>query len=128
MPARTSPPRVHEILIALVFIAMAVLDPDQNPLGDGPGSAARERCNWPKCGCPVLETKRRAVIWILLKLALALWLIGISGRVNSHYYLITLLPVISAATYLGALGTLAFSVLAATSVFCASCSPTIGAS
>jgi two-component system sensor histidine kinase HydH len=115
MPARTSLPRVHEVLIALVFIAMAVLDPDQNPLEMvlvlvlGALQLAEVRL-------PVLETKRRAVIWILLKLALALWLIGISDKVNSHYYLMTLLPVVSAATYFGALGTLAFSVLAATSV------------
>ena len=45
-----------------------------------------------------------------------MWLIGISGRVDSHYYLMTLLPVISAATYLGPLGTLIASVLAASSV------------
>ena len=115
MPVRMRPPRVHEVLIALVFIAMAALDPDQNPLEMtlvlvlGALQLAEVRL-------PVLETKKRAVIWILLKLALCLWLIGISGRVNSHYYLITLLPVISAATYLGALGTLVFSVLAATSV------------
>src|ERR1041385_8520608 len=115
MAARMRPPRVHEILIALVFIAMAVLDPDQNPwemgliLVLGSLQLAEVRL-------PVLETEIRAVIWILLKLGVALWLIGISGRVNSHYYLMTLLPVISAATYLGALGTLVFSVLAATSV------------
>jgi two-component system sensor histidine kinase HydH len=66
---------------------------------------------------PVLETKMRAVAWISLKLALALWLTWISGDVNSHYYLITLLPVISAATYLGPLGTFVFSVLAAISIF-----------
>ena len=121
MPVRTRPPRVHEVLIALVFIAMALLDPDQNPLEMvlvlvlGALQLAEVRL-------PVLETKKRAVIWILLKLALCLWLTGISGKdnlgeplfgVNSHYYLITLLPVISAATYLGPLGTLAFSVLAA---------------
>ena len=115
MAARKRPPQVHEILIALVFIAMAALDPDRNPwevglvLVLGALQLAEVRL-------PVLETKKRAVIWILLKLLLCLWLIGISGRVNSHYYLITLLPVISAATYLGALGTLVFSVLAATSV------------
>jgi len=109
------PPRVHEILIALVFIAMAMLDPDQSPLEMtlvlvlGALQLAEVRL-------PVLETEKRAVVWILLKLALCIWLVSISGRVNSHYYLITLLPVISAATYLGALGTLAFSVLAATSV------------
>jgi signal transduction histidine kinase len=107
---------VHEILIALVFIAMAILDPDQSPwemslvLVLGALQLAEVRL-------PVLETKQRAIGWILLKLLLCLCLIGISGKVNSHYYLITLLPVISAATYLGALGTLVFSVLAATSVF-----------
>lgn len=108
-------PRVHEVLIALVFIAMAVLDPDQNPvemfmvLVLGALQLAEVRL-------PVLETKHRAVIWVLLKLGLCAWLVGISGRVNSHYYLITLLPVISAATYLGPLGTLVFSVLAASSI------------
>jgi two-component system sensor histidine kinase HydH len=115
MAPRTRPPRVHEILIALVFIAMAVLDPDQNPwemvlvLLLGALQLAEVRL-------PVLETKLRAVMWISLKLALALWLTWISGDVNSHYYLMTLLPVISAATYLGPLGTLILSVLAASSV------------
>ena len=115
MAASIRPPRVHEILIALVFIAMAVLDPDQNlqemvlVLVLGVLQLAEVRL-------PVLETKRRAVIWIVVKLAVALWLIGISGRVDSHYYLMTLLPVISAATYLGPLGTLIASVLAASSV------------
>ena len=115
MPARTNPPRVHEILIALVFIAMAALDPDRNPvemvliLVLGALQLAEVRL-------PVLETRKRAVVWILIKLGLCLWLIGISGKINSHYYLITLLPVISAATYLGPLGTLISSILAAASV------------
>jgi signal transduction histidine kinase len=109
------PPRVHEVLIALVFIAMAVLDPDQSPMEMllvlllGALQLAEVRL-------PVLETKQRAISWILLKLALCVWLVGISGKIDSHYYLMTLLPVISAATYLGPLGTLVFSVLAASSV------------
>lgn len=115
MPARMNLPRVHEILIALVFIAMAALDPDQNPvemtlvLVLGALQLAEVRL-------PVLETKKSAIAWILLKLAPCIWLVGISGRINSHYYLMTLLPVISAATCLGPVGTLAFSVLAALSV------------
>jgi two-component system sensor histidine kinase HydH len=115
MASRTLPPRVHEILIALVFIAMAVLDPDQSPwemslvLVLGALQLAEVRL-------PVLETRKRAVMWISLKLALALWLTWISGNVNSHYYLMTLLPVISAATYFGPLGTLFSSVLAASAI------------
>jgi len=109
MGSRTRPPRVVEIIIALVFIAMAALDPDQNPwemvlvLVLGALQLAEVRL-------PVLETKTRAVIWISVKLAVALWLTWISGNVNSHYYLMTLLPVISAATYLGPFETLVFSV------------------
>lgn len=114
--AVTRLPRVQEILIALVFVALAVLDPDQSPsemglvLILGALQLAEVRL-------PVLDTQPRAVAWILLKLAICLVLIGISGRVNSHYYLITLLPVISAATYFGPLGTLIFSALAANGVF-----------
>src|SRR5689334_19453013 len=115
MASRTLPPRVHEVLIALVFIAMAVLDPDRSPwemglvLVLGALQLAEVRL-------PVLETKGRAVMWISLKLALALWLTWISGNVSSHYYLMTLLPVISAATYFGPLGTLLSSVLAASAI------------
>lgn len=112
MPARTTLPRVHEILIALVFFAMAVLDPDRDLLEMtlvlvlGGLQLAEVRL-------PVLETKRRAVAWIILKLALCYWLIGISDGLASHYYLMVMLPVVSAATYLGPLGTLFFSILAA---------------
>ena len=115
MAARTRAPQVHEILIALVFIAMAVLDPDQNPLEMflvlvlGGLQLAEVRL-------PVFDNWKRAVSWVALKLSLCIWLVSISGAINSHYYLITLLPVISAATYLNSLGTLVFSVIAATSV------------
>jgi two-component system sensor histidine kinase HydH len=114
--AVTRLPRLQEVLIALVFIAMAVVDPDQEPtemalvLVIGALQLAEVRL-------PVLETKRRAGFWILLKLVLCLALVGISGRVQSHYYLMTLMPVISAATYFGPLGTFFFSMLAASGVF-----------
>ncbi len=114
MPARMRPPQVHEILIALIFVAMAVLDPDNDPwewafvivLGIMQLSEVR---------LPVLETTRGRVIWIVLKLIIGYLLIGLSGSLQSHYYLVVLLPVISAATYLGPFGTLGFSVLAAAS-------------
>jgi two-component system sensor histidine kinase HydH len=114
MAVRTLPARVHEILIALIFIAMAALDPDHNPL-EMLLILVLGAMQLTEVRLPVLETKRRAVVWVLLKLVLCVWLVNISGSVSSHYYLITLLPVVSAATYLGALGTLAFSIVAATS-------------
>ena len=70
MASRTRLPRVHEILIALVFIAMAVLDPDMDPwemalvLVIGALQLAEVRL-------PVLETKTRAVIFIWFLSALA---------------------------------------------------------
>lgn len=48
--------------------------------------------------------------WILIKLAIGYLLIGYTGGLSSPYYLILLLPVVSAATALGVLGTLAFTV------------------
>lgn len=114
MAARMRPPRIHEILLALIFIAMAALDPDSDPwertfiilLGFMQLAEVR---------VPILTRTSGRVIWIFLKLALGYLLIGLSGSTDSHYYLIVLLPVISAATYLGAFGTLAFSILAVAS-------------
>ena len=95
------PPRVQEVLLALVFVAMALLDPDSDPwekafvLLLGIMQLAEVRL-------PVLATTRGRVIWIVLKLVIGYLLIGLSGSLNSHYYLVVLLPVISAATYFGA--------------------------
>jgi two-component system sensor histidine kinase HydH len=108
------PPRVHEVLLALIFVAMAVLDPDSDPWERtfvillGIMQLAEVRV-------PILQTTRGRVIWAVLKLAVGYPLIGLSNALNSHYYLIVLLPVISAATYLGPFGTLAFSILAVAS-------------
>ncbi len=67
----------------------------------------------------VLEPKIRAlattggrVFWVVLKLALAYVLIGYTGAINSRYWLVLLLPVVSAASNLGVVGTQLF-ILAA---------------
>jgi two-component system, NtrC family, sensor histidine kinase HydH len=52
--------------------------------------------------------------WILIKLAIGYVLIGYTGGLTSPYYLILLLPVVSAATALGVIGTLAFTVVSCT--------------
>ncbi len=51
------------------------------------------------------------VAWISAKLLLGYLLIGYTGGLTSPYYLVLLLPVISAATSLGVFGTLAFTVV-----------------
>jgi len=59
------------------------------------------------------STPRGKILWIVLKLLLAYLLIGYTGGLTSSYYLLLLLPVVSAATALGVLGTLLFTLVAA---------------
>jgi len=59
-----------------------------------------------------LSTRRGKVLWIILQLFFCYLLIGLTGAVNSPYYLILLLPVVSAATYFGVVATLLFTLLA----------------
>ena len=62
---------------------------------------------------PAVSTTRSRFFWIALKLALAYLLIGYTGTLNSPYWLVLALPVISAATALSVGGTLAVSLIAA---------------
>ncbi len=64
---------------------------------------------------PAFATGTGSVVSVLLKLSLGYLLIGFTGCVNSSYYPILLLPVVSAATSLGALGTAAVTVSACAS-------------
>ncbi|HEY1338395.1 MAG TPA: ATP-binding protein [Bryobacteraceae bacterium] len=61
---------------------------------------------------PALASRRGRIVWIVLKLALGYLLIGYTGAIASNYWLVLLLPVVSAATTLGLLGTLVFTMLA----------------
>ncbi|HUQ90542.1 MAG TPA: ATP-binding protein [Bryobacteraceae bacterium] len=58
------------------------------------------------------QTRNGLVIANTTKLLLGFLLIGYSGAIRSSYYLIALLPVVSAATTMGLRGTLMFTVLA----------------
>jgi signal transduction histidine kinase len=62
---------------------------------------------------PALASRRGRVFWIVLKLMLAYIFIGFTGSITSHYWWVMLLPVVSAATELGVLGTMVFAILAA---------------
>ena len=61
---------------------------------------------------PLLSSQRGIVSWILLKLLLSYLLIGYTGGVSSSYYWLLLLPMISAGSSLGVLGTLVVTLLA----------------
>jgi signal transduction histidine kinase len=61
---------------------------------------------------PFLSSQRGIVCWILLKLLLSYLLIGYTDGVSSSYYWLLLLPMISAGSSLGVLGTLVVTLLA----------------
>jgi signal transduction histidine kinase len=54
---------------------------------------------------PAEPTTRSRLLWIAIKLALAFMLIGFAGSIDSVYWPLLLLPVVSAATVFGVMGT-----------------------
>jgi signal transduction histidine kinase len=64
---------------------------------------------------PALNTRGGRTVSIVVKLALGYLLIGVSDALDSSYYLIMMLPVVSAAISFGALGTAAVTMAASVS-------------
>src|SRR5262249_6741611 len=60
---------------------------------------------------PFFSTPSGNIASILIKLAMAYYLIGVTGGLTSSYYLILLLPLVSAATTLGFVGSALFTVI-----------------
>jgi signal transduction histidine kinase len=60
---------------------------------------------------PSLGTRYGKILWIVLQLIVAYLLVGYTEGLNSNYFLILLLPMISAATNFGVVGTLVFTLL-----------------
>jgi signal transduction histidine kinase len=98
--AAASPTRdAHEIVLLLALAGLQIAGPKIPRLGTAPGK----------------------VLWIVLELLLAYMLIGHSGveagegwgegGLRSNYYIILLLPMISAATYLGVVGSWLITLL-----------------
>jgi two-component system, NtrC family, sensor histidine kinase HydH len=61
---------------------------------------------------PSPPTMRGRILWIVLKMAIGYMLIGYTNGIRSNFWLVLLLPVVSAATALGVVGTLVASILA----------------
>jgi two-component system, NtrC family, sensor histidine kinase HydH len=102
--------RPQDVVWLLLFSGMAALTPVRDVYEIGPivALAALQILE------PKLEftgTRRGKVVWIILKLLFCYVLIGFTGSLGSSYYWILLLPVISAGTSLGVLGTQIFIVL-----------------
>jgi signal transduction histidine kinase len=86
----TRDPGIQPLAAFLALAAVQVAEPRIPALNSGPGHAAA----------------------LLVKIALAYLLIGTTGSLTSHYWIVMALPVISAATALGLGATLAVAVAA----------------
>jgi len=104
----------QDLVLIVLFAALALGGPERGPLTYSLLSllAALQIA---ERRVPFLLTRRGSVLANLSKLALGYLLMGFTGGVNSSYHLILLIPVISAATTLGAGGTVLFTVLACAS-------------
>jgi len=65
---------------------------------------------------PPSPSRRSRVAWIVLKVVLSFVLIGFTGAVDSKYWPVLLLPVVSAGTSFGLAGTLMFTALASAAI------------
>lgn len=103
--------RAQDLLLTLLFLAMAAATRERDPsqiiliLLLGALQITESRF------IP-LDTPRGKVLWNLGKVVVAYLLIGITGGVQSSFYLALLFPVISAAATLSVFSTLAFTALA----------------
>jgi two-component system sensor histidine kinase HydH len=102
--------RPQDLVWALVFSALAVTTPHGDAFDIVPivllGLA---QVLEPKL--PALASTRGRILWILLKLALGWVLMGFTGAVNSPYWPVLLLPVVSAATMFSLGGIMVFVIL-----------------
>jgi signal transduction histidine kinase len=104
--------RPEDVAWLLIFTALAAFGPDLNYSADLVLLAfALFQVTEPKM--KVFSSMRGQLVAILIKIVLSYLLIGFSHALESSYFLILLLPVISAATTLDLLGTIIFIVISA---------------
>lgn len=102
---------LRDLILLALFAALALGGPERGPLSYVLLSAlaglqvAERRVQ-------ALQTTRGSVLANLLKLALGYILMGFTGGVSSSYFLVLLVPVVSAAATLGVGATVVFTVLA----------------
>ena len=106
--------RTEDFVWLFLFSAMAIASPIQDPPSLLVLSAlALFQVLEPRIS--YFDSRKGKIVGILMKLVLGYLLIGYTDAINSSYYPILLLPVVSAATSLGGWGTALFTALACTS-------------
>ena len=103
--------RPQDIMLLVLFGGMAAASPTLDA-SEVTLLAALAAVEFAEYVVPFFATRVGRICWIILQLALAYLLIGYTGAINSNYFLILLVPVVSAATYLGVVATLVFTLLA----------------
>jgi len=102
--------RPQDFVWLLLFSALAYVSTDRHPL-EIPILIALAALQVLEPKVPFFSTPKGNVVSIFLKLAMSYVLIGITGGLTSSYYLILLLPLVSAATTLGQVGSAFFTLL-----------------
>lgn len=100
--------RPQDFVWLLFFSALAIFSPERHPITLAALGALGV--------VQVLEPRMGAIPSVVLKLALSYLLIAYAGGISSSFYLVLFLPVISAATSFGLIGT-ALSSLAACALY-----------
>jgi signal transduction histidine kinase len=102
--------RTQDFVWLLLFSALGYVSTDRNPL-EIPILVALAALQVIEPKIAFFATPRGNITSILLKLAIGYLLIGYTGGLSSSYYLILLLPLVSAATTLGPAGSIFFTLL-----------------
>jgi K+-sensing histidine kinase KdpD len=102
--------RPQDLVWLLLFSALAYVSTDRHPL-EIPILIALAALQVLEPKVPFFSTPKGNVVSIFLKLAMSYVLIGVTGGLTSSYYLILLLPLVSAATTLGLVGSALFTLL-----------------
>src|SRR5689334_21489328 len=103
--------RPQDVVWVLLFLLLGILSED------GEASlyamlAVRAAVQVGESHIPALGSTRGRILGLLLKVAISFLLIGYTGGLDSRYWLVLLLPVVSVATAFGILSTVAVALLA----------------
>ncbi len=102
--------RPQDFVWLFLFSALGYVSGDRHPL-EIPILVALAALQVLEPKVPYFSTSNGKLVSIFLKLAISYVLIGITGGLTSSYYLILLLPLVSAATTLGQSGSAFFTLL-----------------
>ena len=103
--------RAQDLVWLLLFSALALVSP-RSTFAELEMLAALAILQLAAPRIPALNTPRGQTVVVALRLLLGFLLIGVTGGILSSYYLILLLPVLSAATTVGPAGTALTTALA----------------